>query len=280
MNPIGIMQGRLSPPPPGRIQAFPATTWREEFGLAVEAGLDCIEWIYEEDTERHNPLRDDDAISEIVACVDETGIAVSSICADWFMTDHLLDDHGQPRREALSRLEQLLGRVAAIGARYVVLPFVDSSSLVLSQDRRGLLAAVRGVLPAAERYGVELHLETDLAPQELCALLDEIDHPFARANYDSGNSASLGYDPRVELTLLAPHLGSFHVKDRIRGGGTVPLGQGDADLPLSIELAVVGGFSGPFILQAAREDGTTEVELATRNRALIEQLASRATSPA
>ena len=38
------MQGRLSPPVDGRIQAFPRVWWREEFALADEADLRIMEW--------------------------------------------------------------------------------------------------------------------------------------------------------------------------------------------------------------------------------------------
>ena len=38
-NRVGFMQGRLSPPVDGRIQAFPHDQWHEEFALASEADL-------------------------------------------------------------------------------------------------------------------------------------------------------------------------------------------------------------------------------------------------
>ena len=40
MNPIGIMQGRLSPPPPARLQAFPWRSWAREFEYASGCGFD------------------------------------------------------------------------------------------------------------------------------------------------------------------------------------------------------------------------------------------------
>ena len=33
---IGVMQGRLSPRPPGKLQEFPWGSYREEFGLSCE----------------------------------------------------------------------------------------------------------------------------------------------------------------------------------------------------------------------------------------------------
>jgi hexulose-6-phosphate isomerase len=87
-----------------------------------------------------------------------------------------------------------------------------------------------------------------------------------KANYDSGNSASLGYDVRQELAAYGNRIGSVHIKDRIRGGGTVPLGTGNADLPaLFTELAATE-YAGDFVLQVARELPGNEIAWARQNR--------------
>jgi hexulose-6-phosphate isomerase len=271
LNPIGIMQGRLSPPADGRIQSFPVNTWREEFALAREAGLACIEWIYESGTDVANPLRTDEGAAEICSVSSAHGVAARSICADYYMSERLVGSDGAIQRDVAKHLKWLLGRAGMLGARYIVLPFVDSSSLKSEPELEGLISVLKSVIPAAEQVGVELHLETDLEPNELVAVLQSIDHPLVRANYDIGNSASLGHDPVEELTLLRTWLGSVHVKDRIRGGHTVPLGSGAADLPTCFRLIMAAGFDGPFILQAARETGLNETELAKRNRRFVEE---------
>ena len=271
MNPIGIMQGRLSPPVGGRIQSFPVDTWREEFSLAREAGLDCIEWIYEVETETVNPLRTDEGVTQVRRLAEASGIAVSSVCADYYMVDRLVSPDGEPREATVEHLMWLMGRASLLGVRYIVLPFVDASSLRSSQEIEGLLAVLKSVKPVAERAGVELHLETDLQPVDLVTVLESVSHPLIRANYDIGNSASLGHDPVEELTLLGPWLGSVHVKDRVLSGGTVPLGTGAADFPTCFHLICAADFRGPFILQAAREEDLSEVELAIRNRRFVEE---------
>ena len=271
MNPIGIMQGRLSPPVGGRIQSFPVDTWREEFSLAREAGLDCIEWIYEVETETVNPLRTDEGVTQVRRLAEASGIAVSSVCADYYMVDRLVSPDGEPREATVEHLMWLMGRASLLGVRYIVLPFVDASSLRSSQEIEGLLAVLKSVKPVAERAGVELHLETDLQPIGLTAVLESVEHPLIRANYDIGNSAALGHDPVEELTLLGPWLGSVHVKDRVLDGGTVPLGTGSANFRTCFRLICAAGFRGPFILQAAREEGLSEVELAIRNRRFVEE---------
>jgi L-ribulose-5-phosphate 3-epimerase len=269
-NPIGIMQGRLSPPVGGRIQSFPVDSWREEFGRAREAGLDCIEWVYEVETEADNPLTSAAGRKEIQDLARQSGVAVWSICADFYIQERLVGVDGAPRRAPAEHLCLLLQRAASLGVRYLVLPFVDNSSLQSKVEQEGLLQVLRSLLPWTQEAGVELHLETDLKPTPLVQLLKKISHPLIRANYDIGNSASLGHDPVEELTLLSPWLGSVHVKDRLLGGGTVPLGTGAADFANCFRLLGQNHFRGPFILQAAREEGLSEIELAIRNRRFVE----------
>ena len=265
------MQGRLSPPEGGRIQSFPVHTWRQEFALAREAGLDCIEWVYEVETEAANPLRTLAGLAEIADLSRQSGVAVWSICADFYMQEHLVAGDGQPRAAAVDHLMGLIQRAAQLGIRYIVLPFVDASSLKSSQARQGLIKVLLAVIPRAEVAGVELHLETDLHPAVLAELLKAVSHPLIRANYDIGNSASLGHNPAEEIGLIGPWLGSVHVKDRLLGGGTVPLGTGAADFDTSFRLIMQSGFKGPFILQVAREADLSEVDLAKRNRRFVQQ---------
>ncbi|MBM4431738.1 MAG: sugar phosphate isomerase/epimerase, partial [Chloroflexi bacterium] len=259
------------PPVGGRIQSFPVDTWREEFSRAREAGLDCIEWVYEAETETVNPLRTDEGVAEIRRLSEDSGVAVWSVCADYYMTERLVTPDGTPREDVVGHLRWLVGQVASVGVRYIVLPFVDASSLRSREEVEGLLAVLNSVIPAAERTGVEFHLETDLQPVDLVTVLESVSHPLIRANHDIGNSAALARDPVGELTLLGPWLGSVHVKDRMHGGGTVPLGTGAADFPTCFRLIRAASFCGPFILQAAREEGLSEIELARRNRRFVEE---------
>jgi hexulose-6-phosphate isomerase len=158
------------------------------------------------------------------------------------------------------KLVWLLGRCARAGVERVVVPFVDASRL----DGPGAVDALAELLRARagdlEAAGVEVHLETDLPPAEFAALLDAVDHPLVRANYDSGNSSSLGYDPSEELGAYGDRLGSVHIKDRVRGGGTVPLGQGDADIELVLALLAKQGWDRPLVLQVARGEDGAEVD--------------------
>jgi hexulose-6-phosphate isomerase len=263
------MQGRLVPPEAGRFQSFPRDGWRREFPRAAQAGLDSIEWIYDVFGESQNPLSSDSGIAEMQALADRHGVAVASVCADYFMDRPITRADGSELREILARLHWLFGRCAKAGIERMVLPFVDASRMRDAQDRHRVVDVLHDLVPIAEREGVEVHLETDLAPAEFAALLGRIEHPAVKVNYDSGNSASLGFVPAVEFAAYGPRIGSVHIKDRVLGGGTVALGSGDADLE-----AVFAGlrdldYRGDYILQAARGEPGNEVALAATNRGYI-----------
>jgi len=269
---IGIMQGRLSSPQSNKIQSFPAQTWREEFDLANQAQLSSIEWVYQVDSESLNPLATDDGISQILELANQSGVEVSSVSADYYMMRRLIGTDGRPDTDVQSHLSMLLVRAGALGVRYVMIPFVDRGRLKNDRDITGAIEAIRALLPELEKTGVQLHMETDLPPQAWAEMLEKIDHPDVRVCYDMGDRASCGFNPESDLRMLAPWLGSVHVKDRVHHGESVPVGTGATDFPTCFRLIQTGGYSGAFILQTARETEISELELAIRNRQFVEEL--------
>jgi hexulose-6-phosphate isomerase len=116
---------------------------------------------------------------------------------------------------------------------------------------------------------MKLHLEMAHGPAEYAALLNRLPHPMLMVNYDSGNSASLGHNMRDEFAAYGPRIGSVHIKDRVRGGSTVPLGTGDADIPGMLEALVELRYAGDFVMEVARGEPGRETELARMNRGFL-----------
>ena len=102
------------------------------------------------------------------------------------------------------------------------------------------------------KQGVKIVFESDLPPAPLAQFIDEFPREVFGINYDSGNSAALGYDFAEEISAYAPRILNVHVKDRLLGGTTVPLGTGAADLAKTIRLIEQSGYRGQYILQTAR----------------------------
>jgi hexulose-6-phosphate isomerase len=263
------MQGRLLPPQQGCFQCFPRENWRDEFAYASQAGLDAIEWIYDLQGADVNPLATDEGVAELLALSQRNGVVVASVCADYFMDRPFATANPTEFAELSAHLLWLLGRCRTAGIERIVLPFVDASRIQSPSQQEAIITMLREVLPHAARQAVEIHLETDLGPHDFTALLAQLPHPFLKVNYDSGNSASLGYDPRLETSAYGFRIGSVHIKDRVRGGGTVPLGTGDAQIPALLQSLSALSYTGDFVLQVARGAAGDEVAWARQNLAYL-----------
>ncbi|HEX3745486.1 MAG TPA: sugar phosphate isomerase/epimerase family protein [Bryobacteraceae bacterium] len=265
------MQGRLLPPVEGKIQAFPRERWEQEFPYAVEAGLNAIEWIYDTYGLGANALETTEGVTGLAALSRKHRIAIRSVCADYFMDFAFVRATDRERAERLQHLEWLLNQAGIVGITRVVLPFVDQSAILDESDFESSVDTLRRALPAAERAGIELHIESSLPPGEFARLLAELPHPLVKVNYDSGNSSSLGYKPSEEFAAYGSRIGSVHIKDRVLHGGTVPLGQGDADLPGVLDCLARVHYAGDIVLQVARGNDGDEVKWAQYNRAFVER---------
>jgi L-ribulose-5-phosphate 3-epimerase len=269
MQRIALMQGRLLAPEGGSIQGFPRDRWREEFALAAAAGVDAIEWIYDVHGADVNPLATDAGVAEMRALSGQHGIAVVSLCADYFLERPFVRVGLDSVRDLTAHLIWLIGRCSRAGITRVVLPLVDGARIDTPGDEQRTVEVLRQILPLCAANGVELHLETALAPDAFSLLLAQIPDPLFRVNYDAGNSASLGYDVASELAAYGARIGSVHIKDRVHGGGSVPLGTGDADLPALVSGLGALRYQGDYVLQVARGADGSEVEWARQNRAFL-----------
>jgi len=270
MQKIGIMQGRLLPPEAGGFQCFPRQNWETEFSFAASAGLDAIEWLYDVWGEDANPISSDHGIHRIRSLSEQHGIAVSSLCADYFKERPLVGIDSGEKRKRIEHLIWLISRCQRLNITRIVLPLLDNSSLRSESEITELVTTLRDILPILSACHVELHLESSLRPAAFAALLDQLPFPEVRVLYDIGNSASLGYDFHKEFSAYGDRIGSVHVKDRVLGGGSVPLGKGSGDIPGVLAGLSKLGYSGDFILEAARGESGKEVELGRHNRRIIQ----------
>ena len=269
MRHIGIMQGRLVPPIDNRIQCFPRKSWADEFELAAQAGLDCIEWIYDLYGADVNPLATDSGLEKLRNLSVQHKVKILSICADYFMDKPFVRASQVELEDRLNTFHWLLERGRLSGINRMVIPFVDSSRIDTQEEFDGVAMLLQRVLDETRKTGIEIHLETSLAPTRFAELLSKLPDARLKVNYDSGNSSSLGYAPREEFAAYGERVGSVHIKDRLMGASTVPLGTGDADFPALAEGLRKVAYKGDFILQVARGASGDEVAWARQNRAFV-----------
>jgi L-ribulose-5-phosphate 3-epimerase len=267
---IGFMQGRLSPPVDGKIQAFPWGHWRAEFPAAQAIGFPLMEWTLDADRLYENPLMMESGRAEIDVLCGRHDVRIQSLTGDFFMQAPFHKANGAERDARLRDLRAVVGACAKAGIKYLVIPLVDDGRMENRDQEVDVcttLTSMAGELRAAR---VSIIFESDYAPQALARFIGGFPADSFGVNYDIGNSAALGYDTDEEIAAYGARIVNVHVKDRMRGGTTVPLGTGNADLPRTFRALRAAGYVGDFILQTARaQDGDHPGALA-RYRELVE----------
>jgi hexulose-6-phosphate isomerase len=270
MNPsaqrIGFMQGRLSPMVNGMIQAFPDMHWRDEFATAADLGFSRMEWTLDHAQLAQNPFFTEAGREEIRGLSHRYGVAVSSITGDCFMQAPFWKTSGPARDALIDTAGDVIRHGARVGARIVVVPLVDNGSIDNANDEEALFDGVRALAPILTANRCRIAFESDFAPDRLAALIARFPDTLCGVNFDIGNSASLGWDPNTEIPTLGARIINVHVKDRLAGGGTVPLGHGAADFAAVFHHLGVIGYGGFLILQTARATDSDHAGTAAKYR--------------
>ena len=254
LDDIGIMQGRLLPKFKGRYQAHPLDYWQDEFLIAKDIGLNYIEFILDYNDFQQNPLTFETGINEIINIIQKTNVGVKSICADYFMEAPLHSSNKYAAKKSKDVLNKLIINANKIGVTDIVIPCVDQSSLINEIDQKRLIINLQKSIDLAVKYNINLALETDLPPKNFADLLNEFNSKQVTVNYDTGNSASLGYEMLEEFKCYGQRITDIHIKDRELGGGSVLLGKGAVNFPLFFKILSTIDFKGPIIMQAFRDD--------------------------
>ena len=166
---IAIMQGRLLPPEGGSIQCFPRDRWRRSSpSPRRRGGRHRVDYdVYGADV---NPLATETGVAEMRALSSQHGIAVVSLCADYFL-DRPLVRSLRTRRRLTGQL-MLAHRPLHVSRDHAHGPAVRGRLPDRTpDDERRTVEVLSRYCRSARQAGVELHLETSLAPDTFSSLL-------------------------------------------------------------------------------------------------------------
>lgn len=246
------MQGRLSALVDGKIQSFPWDDWEGEFAAAAAIGLPLMEWTLDQARLYENPLMTATGRETICALSGRHGVSIPSLTGDCFMHAPFWKAEGVARSQLQRDFLAILGACAQAGIGVIVLPVVDDGRLADRAQEDVLVAFLLEQQAMLTGSGLRIAFESDYGPTELARFIGRLPRESFGVNYDIGNSAALGFDPAEEFAAYGTRVINVHVKDRVLGGTTVPLGRGDADFDLVFSSLAGTGYRGDFILQAAR----------------------------
>lgn len=253
------MQGRLLPKYKNRFQAHPVGMWEQEFLIAKNFKLSHIEFILDYNNLSQNPLIYEGGIEKIKKISIENNIKILSICADYLMEAPLHSKDNIIREESIEVINNLIKKASLLNVKDIVIPCVDHSSLNTKIEIELFIKSLEKLIPTCEEYKVNLSLETDLEPIKFAKLLKKINSKNIKINYDTGNSAALGYNPIEELDNYGHLISVIHIKDRIYKGGSVLLGEGSCRFEdFFLELKKYN-YKGIFTMQVYRDDEGVQI---------------------
>ena len=273
---IGFMQGRLSPlVGDGRIQGFPWSSWQAELQSAERLGLRLMEWTLDQERLHENPLLTSAGQAEIRVLCDRHHVAIPSLTGDCFMQAPFWKANTRERSGLQRDFLAVAEASAAIGIATLVVPLVDNGRLDDAGQEEVLVTFLSDQAGFLSELGLRVAFESDYAPADLARFIGRLAPRVFGVNYDIGNSAALGFHPADEFNLYGHRVVNVHVKDRLRGGITVPLGSGNADFEAAFLALAQVRYNGNYILQSARAVDDDHAGVLCRYRDLTADWLSR-----
>ncbi len=232
-----IMDGRM-----------PLFEWIE---LAGTLGVDGVE-LYPKFLERTD-LR---YLARVREAAERHGLAVPMLCHS---PDFTQPDAGA-RRQELARTRELLKVIAELGGRHCrVLSGQNRPGLDVDEATEWVVESLWALVPDAEAEGVVLCLENHYkdslwahpefaqSSRRYEAILDAVDSPWLRVQYDPSNAIVAGEDQYALLERVLPRVATMHASDRRMAGGELQhgvIGEGDNDYDRIFAALAGAGFAG------------------------------------
>lgn len=240
----------------------------EKFQLLKRLGFDGVEM--------DSPNAYDRA--EVLAARDAAALPIHGVVDALHWSKPLSDADPAVRDEGVAALRTALEDAHAYGATTVLLvPAVVNREVSYADAWTRSQAAVRTVLPLAERLGVRIAIENVwngflLSPLEFARYLDAFESPLVGAYFDVGNVVNFGW-PTHWIEALGPRILKLDVKEYSRAkrdvegpyaGFRVPIGEGDCDWPAVRAALAAVGYSGWATAEVPGGDAAYLADVARR----------------
>ena len=269
---IGFMQGRLSPLTNGKIQSFPWETWEQEIELAVSIGIHIMEWTLDQDRLYENPLMTSSGQKKILQLCKKYKFLIPSLTGDCFMQAPFWKAKNKNKQKQLKNdFISILIACECTGIKHMVVPLVDEGSLENIYQEDLLVEFFNKYENKIASTNIKISFESDYEPIELKRFISRLKFENFGVNYDTGNSASLGLDPVEEFHAIGNRIFNVHIKDRIFGGTTVPLGEGDVNFCVVFKLLKAIDYKANYILQTARATDDSHAQVLMSYKSYVEE---------
>ena len=232
----------------------PPAAWKKAFMLGAvssgpvlphferlkEAGFQGVELVSPNEFDR----------DEVVRARDKTGLVIHGVSGSRHWKDTLSSPDAAVVERGLAAIRKEFEDVKAYGGTTVlVVPAVVTPAVSYRHAWTRSQAAIKTLIPDAERHGVKIAIEEVwnkflLSPVEFARYVDEFRSPWVGAYFDVGNVVEFGY-PQEWVRELGKRILKIHVKEykkEKRFG--YALGEGEIDWPAVTRALREVGYEG------------------------------------
>lgn len=260
---IGFMQGRFVPLESNLLQSFPHKQWKIELQIANIHQFNLIEWVV--DDWNNNPILTKEGGEEIQELLLKYSINIESIDAMCFMYNPFWKEHKKiERNNLIIKTFDILRKISEnTSIKSITIPLVDNGSIKNHEQQQWFCDVIKDW-----QYLPKILIESDFYQYDLLNMLEKIDN--VGITYDTGNSASMGYNASDEISVCKNYIENVHIKDRVLNGKSKILGFGDTNFQSVFRALKDIKYQGNFILQAARPVTTNLTDSLITYRKMIE----------
>ena len=174
--------------------------------------------------------------------------------------------------ELINDFKLIINAASSIGINILVIPLVDNGSINSEKEFKILKSTLLSFSEILNQRQIKIAFESDYSPSILKNFISHFDKDLFGINYDSGNSASLGFDPDEEFQEYGERIINVHIKDELFGT-TVRLGEGDTNFKKFGNINKLN-YEGNLILQTARSKNNKHYEELEINLAFVKNYIS------
>ena len=245
------MQGRLvNTEKKNAIQYFPDKNWKKEILIAEKNKFLLMEWTINIENINKNFIAKNNMKKIDVLFFQKSKLSIKSVTCDFFMQKPYFKKKFTKYKDQIFKVIcNLIKNCEKLNIKYLIFPLVDNSSIENSEEEITLINEVKKF----EKYlnNSEILFEIDYPPKKIFKFIKNFNIKKFGINYDTGNSASLGFDIEDEIKYFK-FVKNIHIKDRHYKGESVRLGCGDFQFNKFFKLLRKTQYKGNFILQTAR----------------------------
>ena len=198
---------------------------KECFELAKAAGFDGVEINFNL-TGEFSAESSDAEIKQVAALAKKAGIAISGVCTFLYWPYSMTSNDAAKSKKGIELASRMLEAAALLGTDNLLVvpgavyaPWVPDFDPVPNDvcDRRAK-AAIRQLLPKAEKLGVSMNIENIFAnaylfsPQEMNAFVDGFKSRHVQVHFDTGNIMHYQF-PEHWVPILGKRIKNIHFKE-------------------------------------------------------------------